>query len=252
LFSGVCYSGDADFYIEKQAPDIREVVWKDDDGCDRELEERSLQLKRDRLAFDREKWEYEKSETQREEFEKRFSEFCDFRVTPPVINLKMDGYRATTDDAMRSDINMLREMGHNKVILNVFSGGGSGFLGLALADVINDFVQDGMEIEAHAYGIVASAAVPIFASASTRVSNNSVLFMVHEAAIWEFSFGMSKTTHSDIRSQKDMMDEMEKLYLNILAAHSNKDWAFWKDLESKTTWFTPEKAMEWGLVDEIK
>ena len=48
-----------------------------------------------------------------------------------------------------------------------------------------------------------------------------------------------------------MMDRIRDKYLKILAANSDKDYQFWADLEGKTTWFTPEQAFDWGLVDVI-
>jgi ATP-dependent protease ClpP protease subunit len=222
-------------------------------GSEDVVDDREIDLKERELQLDREKFEYKKSEAKRLEFEKQFSDNIDIRRPVPVIEFKMStSYGPRSDAVLRKDLSILMEMGITKVILNIFSGGGSGFEGLAVSDVIRNFVEAGMEIEAHAYGIVASAAVPIFASASKRISNNSTLFMVHEAAIWEFAFGYSKTTHSDIRSQKDMMDQMQETYLNLLVQNSTKDFEFWKALETKTTWFSAKTAMEWGLVDEIR
>ena len=108
-----------------------------------------------------------------------------------------------------------------------------------------------MYIEGHAYGVVASAAVPVFASCSKRISNESTLFMVHESAIWSFQFGFKKETHSDIIAQKEMMDKMQERYLNILSQNTKRKADFWKELESKTTWFPAIQGQEWGLVDEI-
>jgi ATP-dependent protease ClpP protease subunit len=224
----------------------------DTEKSDGAVDERIINLKERALELEREKFEYEKAETARKEYEEQFSKNCDFRREIPVIEMKLSEYGVAADEALRKDLSILKERGADKVILNVFSGGGSGFMGLAVADVISKFVKGGMEIETHAYGLVASAAVPIFVSGSKRISNRSTLFMVHESAIWEFGFGYSKTTHSDVRAQKDMMDRMEEVYLRILAENSNRDFEFWKGLEKQTTWFPAEQALEWGLVDEIQ
>jgi ATP-dependent protease ClpP protease subunit len=49
-----------------------------------------------------------------------------------------------------------------------------------------------------------------------------------------------------------MMDRLRDCYLKKLVANSTKPYEFWSDLEGKTTWFTAEQALEWGLVDRIE
>jgi ATP-dependent Clp protease protease subunit len=119
--------------------------------------------------------------------------------------------------------------------INIFinSPGGDAFSGLALADQIERAKRKGFHITAHASGIVASAAV----------------FMVHEATLWKWP---GRETASDIRSQNELMHLLRERYVDKLATNSKLDKSKWEKLENKTTWFSAEKAMNWGLVDKIE
>jgi len=135
--------------------------------------------------------------------------------------------------------------------LNIFinSPGGDAFSGLALADEIERAKKEGFRVTAHASGIVASAAVPVFAVCNHRQAAPGTIFMVHETSLWKWP---GRETASDIRSQNSLMELLRDRYLEKLARNSRLDKKAWGELENKTTWFNAEKAMEYGLVDEIK
>ncbi|MEJ2098412.1 MAG: ATP-dependent Clp protease proteolytic subunit [Desulfobacterales bacterium] len=129
------------------------------------------------------------------------------------------------------------------------SPGGDAFSGLALADQIERARRKGFRVTAHASGIVASAAVPVFAVCDERLAAPGTIFMVHEAALWKWP---GRETASDIRSQNDLMALLRDRYIGKLTANSKLDKSKWEELEKKTTWFSAEKAMDWGLVDKIE
>ncbi len=129
------------------------------------------------------------------------------------------------------------------------SPGGDAFSGLALADQIERAKANGFNVTAHASGIIASAAVPIFAVCNQRFAAPGTIFMVHEAALWKWP---GRETASDIRSQNELMDLLRGRYIDKMVANSNLNKSQWEELEKKTTWFCVEKAKEWGLVDQIK
>jgi ATP-dependent Clp protease protease subunit len=135
-----------------------------------------------------------------------------------------------------------------KIFIN--SPGGDAFSGLALADLIMNAQQwFDISFEAHAFGIIASAAVPPFAVCKKRFAASGTIFMVHEAALWKWP---GRETASDIRSQNELMIMLQDRYLNYLVAHTNVSLDDWQAMEKKTTWFNADQAMELGLVDEIK
>jgi ATP-dependent protease ClpP protease subunit len=136
-----------------------------------------------------------------------------------------------------------------EVNLFINSSGGDAFSGLALADQIERAKRRGFHITAHASGIIASAAVPVFAVCDVRLAAPGTIFMVHETSLWKWP---GRETASDIRSQNELMQLLRERYIGKLAAYSKLDRAKWEELEQKTTWFSAEKAKDWGLVDKIE
>jgi ATP-dependent protease ClpP protease subunit len=135
------------------------------------------------------------------------------------------------------------------VIMFIDSPGGDAFSGLALADNIEKYRKRGFHFTAHATGIIASAAVPVFAVCDKTYATSSTIFMVHEAALWKWP---GRETASDIRSQGKLMDLLQTLYLMKLVEHS-KGMTFddWVLMEAKTSWFDVKTAMELGILDYI-
>jgi len=135
------------------------------------------------------------------------------------------------------------------VNLFINSPGGDAFSGLALADQIERAQRKGFRITAHASGIVASAAVPVFAVCKVRLAAPGTIFMIHEAELWKWP---GRETASDISSQNELMSLLRDRYIDKLATNSKLAKEKWIQLEDKTTWFSVEKAQEWGLVDKIE
>jgi ATP-dependent protease ClpP protease subunit len=135
--------------------------------------------------------------------------------------------------------------------VNIFinSPGGDAFSGLALADQIERARRKGFKITAHASGIIASAAVPVFAVCDIRLAAPGTIFMVHEAALWKWP---GRETASDIRSQNELMHLLRDRYIGKLVDNSKLNKNKWEELEKKTTWFSANKALNWGLVDSIE
>jgi ATP-dependent protease ClpP protease subunit len=134
--------------------------------------------------------------------------------------------------------------------LFINSPGGDAFQGLALASMIKHF-QDSMGFTFHAFanGIIASAALPVFAVCKDRVAASSTIFMVHEAALFKWP---GRETASDIRSQNELMILLADKYIAIMVASTNLSTEKWKELEKKTTWFGVTKAESWGLISNGK
>ena len=129
------------------------------------------------------------------------------------------------------------------------SPGGDAFSGLALADQIERAKRKGFKVTAHASGIIASAAVPVFSVCSVRLAAPDTIFMVHEAALWKWP---GRETASDIRSQNDLMQLLRERYIGKLVANSKLSKDEWEALEKQTTWFSADVAKKYGIVDEIE
>ena len=135
------------------------------------------------------------------------------------------------------------------VELFINSPGGDAFSGLALADQIERAIKRGFTINAHASGIIASAAVPVFTVCSTRTAASGTIFMVHEAALWKWP---GRETASDIRSQNELMGLLRDRYISKLVDRSKLNKQEWEAMERKTSWFSAEQAMKYGIVDKIE
>jgi ATP-dependent protease ClpP protease subunit len=135
------------------------------------------------------------------------------------------------------------------VDLFISSPGGDAFSGLALADEIERAERNGFRVTAHASGVIASAAVPVFAVCNLRLAAPGTIFMVHEAEIWKWP---GQESASDISAQNELMQLLRDRYNVKLAAKTKLDKNKWEELQSKTTWFSADKAREWGLVDRIE
>jgi ATP-dependent protease ClpP protease subunit len=137
----------------------------------------------------------------------------------------------------------------SKLVIYINSGGGSAFDGLGVCDVILAAQKDGFDVTTEANGLVASAAVPIFAVAQKRISSPGTIFMIHEASLFKF---ISDEKKSDLVAQTKMIDLLENRYNQLIASRSKLTVEELKTKCKETTWFTAEQAKEWGLVDEIK
>lgn len=160
----------------------------------------------------------------------------------------------SVSDVTRSwnDWVIFEALGIRNVMVMINSPGGDAFSGLALASMVKYFEEErGFTISMFASGIVASAAVPIFASGKkgSRVALSSTIFMVHEAALWKWP---GRETSSDIRSQGELMGLLGDQYRKILADNTKINADEWLTLEARTSWFSCEKGIELGLVDECK
>lgn len=131
----------------------------------------------------------------------------------------------------------------------IMSPGGEGFAGLAMADELSRSISRGIRVNCYASGLIASAAVPVFASGSYRVAAPGTIFMVHEPTMFKF---ISEEKRKDLKTQSEMMEMLVDKYVSILAAHSKISKEEWEKKGLETTWFTAKQALEWGLVDKIE
>jgi len=173
-------------------------------------------------------------------------------ITPKSVVFNLySGISVADFIKLSGDLIKIRDFTDYRVIdLNINSPGGSAFDGLSISDLIEK-VQDswGFTIRAHASGIIASAAVPIFAVCKERYATPGAIFMVHEAALWKWP---GRETASDIRTQNLMMNMLQEQYTSYLVKNSKLSKERWDALQKETTWFTAEQAKDYGIVDEIE
>lgn len=150
---------------------------------------------------------------------------------------------------VHKDLLVLQDMGIKKALVFINSPGGDAFSGLAITDEIERAKKAGMQIVGYASGVVASAAVPVFAICDPGYAAPGTIFMVHETSLWKWP---GRETHSDIKAQNQLMELLREMYIGRLAEHSDLSFNDWAAMEGKTTWFSAQQAFEFGLVDEIR
>jgi len=120
---------------------------------------------------------------------------------------------------------------------------------MSIADTIRIAQVDGLTINTHASGLIASAAVPIFLSGGYRTASKNTTFMIHRGKLFK---AWASDTLSDLDAQREMMQMSENQYVNFLVERSDLTKDDIVEKIDKTTWFSAEQAMEWGFVDTIK
>ena len=173
-------------------------------------------------------------------------------ITPKSVVFNLySGISVSDFIKLSGDLIKIRDFTDYRIVdLNINSPGGSAFDGLSISDLIEKAQNKwGFTIRAHASGIIASAAVPIFAVCKERYATEGAIFMVHEAALWKWP---GRETASDIRTQNLMMNMLQDQYTLYLVKNSKVSKEKWDNLQKETTWFTTKQAMEFGLVDHIE
>lgn len=152
------------------------------------------------------------------------------------------GYRMIIQNIVISDaaglyieIRDLKRMGVKEVRFYINSPGGSLFDSFAIYDAIKRISEEGITTVAHIEGWCLSAAVIVAAACDYRIAAPNCRFMVHNP------IGADDRT-------KDVINQ----YARLMEENSDLTAEEWKEKMNAQTWFTPEEALEWGLIDEIK
>jgi len=131
--------------------------------------------------------------------------------------------------------------------LYVNSFGGCEYDMFALHDAIQTIKSP---ISTIAIGKCMSAA-PLLVAAGTkgkRYSTQNTWFMVHQGSLDE-----SEKKFDDLKSDMKHYDNMNVRWYELMEQNTKKPASFWKTLCAKNPdrYFTPEQAIEWGLIDHI-
>jgi ATP-dependent Clp protease protease subunit len=128
----------------------------------------------------------------------------------------------------------------------ISSYGGTVYDALALYDIINTI---SCPVHTFAYGKCMSAA-PLLLAAGTaghRWVAPHVAFMHHD---W---FDDISGKGTELEAWVKHNESVGKMWTNLLAKHSNKDFKWWHARAKKPAdfFFTADEAIEWGLADQV-
>lgn len=139
---------------------------------------------------------------------------------------------------------VMEMLASGQTVLEIFimSGGGNAYDFSGAVDVIKFAQSRGIYVITRAYGLVMSAAVPVFAAGDLRIAGPNVQFMLH---------------HIDTRGYVLSEDDIECItmltdfYIKHMAAHSSLTEDEIDQLMIEVTFFTAQQAQRWGIVDVI-
>lgn len=152
-------------------------------------------------------------------------------------------------ESMWSDFKLLRMKSIKRVIMYLNNPGGSAFDGFGITDSIRLLKNDGIEVIGEASGLLASAAIPVFLSCNKRIASKHTLFLIHPSAVNKF---FAREEERDIESQAEMFRLSREKYTEIIKSHSKLSTEEITAMLKRDSWFDAEKALAWGMVDEIK
>jgi ATP-dependent Clp protease protease subunit len=100
-------------------------------------------------------------------------------------------------------------------------------------------------IQVTVYGIAASAAIIILASADYRRMTKESWVMVHEDS------NKLKGKVTDLENEVSIMRRFEDQWSNLLEEYTNTNAVTWATLHSKETYLNAKECLELGLIEEI-
>lgn len=195
--------------------------------------------------------------TSKQEVEQDEMDFNDYQnmVREEVLNWELDsedGLIIIGDEIDETEITRLmkkviyiRKVNPDltKLTLIINSPGGSAHAMLAIVDYMKSL---DIPVDVVCRGMAMSAAAVIFTCATGKryMSKHSTI-MYHEIS----SFQVGKT--KDAKSGMAHTERLEEAMYKLVAEHSNKDVAFWKDVMSKDYYVSADEALELGVLDAI-
>ena len=146
-------------------------------------------------------------------------------------------------------LNYAKKEGIDIVRIHLLSPGGAVHVMFAVYDLLMEFKAKGLIIETHGYGVVGSAAVPIFLAGDIRTLNNHGYIMIHP--------------HSGVKNPmlqgnvNKTFDEWTNRYAQILVDRTKitKEEALGflnGNFRIKAEWINANRALKYGLITEIR
>ncbi len=149
-----------------------------------------------------------------------------------------------------SDLKLIRMKGIKEIVIYMNNPGGSAFDGMGMYDQLRLLKNEGVHITAEAYGLIASAAVPVYLVANKRIASRNTTFLIHPSKLWKF--GMFEEGLRDLESQSTMLKLCRERYAEAIEENSTLSKKQIIKMMSEDTWFTAEQAKKWGFIDELR
>ena len=170
-------------------------------------------------------------------------------ASPIGVQIMVNIIDYKTYTQMFDALNYAKKEGIKIVRIHLLSPGGAVHVMWAMYDLINEFKSKGLIIECHGYGVVGSAAVPVFLAGDVRTLNKNGYIMIHPhtGVVNPMFQGNVNSTFS----------EWTERYAQILVDRSNmtKKEALGfltGNFRVKAEWINAERALKYGLITKIR
>jgi len=130
------------------------------------------------------------------------------------------------------------------ITVNINSGGGSVFCGLAITNALQRAKESGLKVTTVNEALCASAATMIYMQGDERISYAS-LFMIHKPSL--FIFG--SMTAEDMKKEQAALDIVQETILSTYAP-TGLDESVLNDMINAETWLTPAMCLTLGFSTE--
>lgn len=142
----------------------------------------------------------------------------------------------------RAMVDALDKISAKTIHLHINSPGGDVFEARAIKSVLE---RHPANIVAHIDGVAASAATFVMMAADEVLAVEGSLVMIHNA--WAFAIGNAE----DLRQTAGLLEKVDAQILDDYAKKSGKGAKQLKAWMNAETWFTPQEAIDAGLIDGI-
>jgi ATP-dependent protease ClpP protease subunit len=128
-----------------------------------------------------------------------------------------------------------------EITIELCSDGGDATVALAFFDRIK---SSHLNINVHASGLVASAAVLILAAGATRSMGDAAWVMVHEEQIEDANGSVS-----ELEKETRRLRRMETQWCRLMASTTTLSFEGWTELHKSETWLDKPRCKEIGLIN---
>jgi len=142
--------------------------------------------------------------------------------------------------------------GIKKMVMEIFSGGGSVYFALRDKNYIDEFKAKGIEVETRLYGLAASAGLVMFLTGDTRLMSPHANIMWHEIQSVKIMFGMGISFEISTPSDKEDEARILRFMNDNLQEYVASRCKLSKDdldllVKKREMWINHEKALEYGF-----
>lgn len=152
------------------------------------------------------------------------------------------GIAATSPSMVKNAIKQAEASRDKELLVEINSGGGSVFAGAEIYYALKKF-DGAVNVEIPS---IAASAASFIAMAGDKVSMAIMgQLMIHPAST------VSQGNYLDMSDASEFLKNTDETIINAYMTKSSKSRDELRALMDKTTWFTPQQALDAGLIDEI-